>query len=87
MNKHCLIISFDIKQLEFDNLVLKDQLETLDAEPNTVSAKLDHKTYSTATRMHMFDCITHKMPTANIPGLVQKFYKRSGIDIDSYTPT
>ena len=70
----------DIKHLEFENLLLKESAES---DSTLLSAKANLKTYSDKTRMHVYDCIVNKTPTANIPTLLNQFYKRSGLEVDS----
>ena len=48
---------------------------------NDIKTKVDRKTYSPTTRMKVFDCIVNKVPTANIPGLLQQLENRSGNEL------
>ena len=74
-----------LRNLEFDNLVLKESVETLEeaARSTIVKSKMDNKTYSSMTRMFVFDCIVNKVPTANVPTLIKQFHKRNGTEPDS----
>ena len=74
-----------LRNLEFDNLVLKESVETLEeaARSTIVKSKMDNKTYSSTTRMFVFDCIVNKVPTANVPTLIKQFHKRNGTEPDS----
>ena len=79
-----------IGELQHENLLLQETVEDLSSKSNTDTStehhegpKVDGKTYSSAMRMKVYDCITNKVPTANIPVILQKIAKRDGIDLEN----
>jgi len=56
-----------IRSLENEILILKEENEEFHSKDNSVKIKNDNKTYSSMTRMMVFDHIVNQVPTANIP--------------------
>ena len=57
-------------------------IDTLESS-SSQSAKMDKKTYSSTTRMFIYDCIVNNTPTANIPVLISQFHKQIGREMDA----
>ena len=64
------------------NLLLQESSEELKSI-ECKDTKADGKTYSSSTRLKVFDCIVNKVPTANIPVLFRQLEKRSGNELQS----
>ena len=63
----------DIQQLENTNMILKEEIEELSAKDSSVvNLKSDMKSYSSQTRMLVFDYITLHVPTASIPLVLEQ---------------
>ena len=71
-----------IKDLAHQNLLLQESIEELKSI-ECKDTKADGKTYSSSTRLKVFDCIVNKVPTANIPVLLRQLEKRSGNELQS----
>ena len=68
-----------ITMLENRVLVLEEEIEELkEATDKTKVTKKDGKTYSTDTRMSIYDAIVSQVPTQNIPSLIEKLSQRTG---------
>ena len=70
-----------IKSLEHNNLLLKEELSEHQGDAGTSSSKADGKVYSSNMRMKVYDCISNKVPTANIPSLLTKLQQRNQQDV------
>ena len=63
----------EIQQLENTNMILKEEIEKLSAKDSSVvNLKSDMKSYSSQTRMLVFDYITLHVPTASIPLVLEQ---------------
>ena len=63
----------EIQQLENTNMILKEEIEELSAKDSSVvNLKSDMKSYSSQTRMLVFDYITLHVPTARIPLVLEQ---------------
>ena len=67
-----------IRYLEDQTLSLEQSLEMTSKS----TARSDGKSYSTAMRMKVFDCLVNHVPTANIPTLIKQLSKRDGHEKD-----
>ena len=74
-------------ELEYENVILKEQVETLQSrlqdiespeETKLLQMKSNEKTYFIMTRMMVFDHIVHNVPTASIPALILSSQSRTG---------
>ena len=76
-----------IATLENDNMFLQEQIEELKSKDTNVNLKMDdNKTYSTMTRMMVFDHIVNQVPTANIPNIIKQSLIRTGQKPDDNIP-
>ena len=69
-----------IKDLQNQNMALEEIIT--DLQNGLTSTKADGKTYSSNTRIKVFDCIVNHVPTANIPVLLKQFSKWEGHSSD-----
>ena len=68
-----------ITDLQNQNLELQEKNEELvTSSTPALPDKLDGKTYSTKSRMKVYDCIVNNVPTASIPTIIKQFNKREG---------
>jgi len=82
-----------VAELEYENVILKEQVETLQSrlqdletpeEGKLLQMKTKEKTYSCMTRMTVFDHIVHNMSTANIPKLILRSQSRTGVKVEKF---
>jgi len=80
-----------ISNLEYENLILKEQVEELQSQikelqseekENIIKMKTNEKTYSSMTRMMVFDHIVNNVPTTNIPPLIEQSQVRAGLKVE-----
>ena len=76
----------EIKRLQHENLLLQEAVEEqqqdCEASKKPVCLMQDGKTYSSTTRMLVFDFITNKVPMESIPELVEQSLVRFGCNIE-----
>ena len=81
-----------VAELEYENVMLKEQVETLQSrlqdletpeEGKLLQMKTNDKTYSCMTRMMVFDHIVHNVSTANIHKLILSSQSRTGVKAEN----
>ncbi|KAK6185672.1 hypothetical protein SNE40_007853 [Patella caerulea] len=68
-----------IIDLENKILCLEEKIESSNSENNL---QKEGKMYSSEMRMFVYDAVVNHVPTKNVPILIKKFAKRSGITMD-----
>ena len=71
-----------IRHLESEILLIEETVEMLQCESSGPLQK-EGKPFSLETRMLVYDAIVNRVSSRNIPILLHKFAKRSGLKIDS----
>ena len=71
-----------IKSLQDENCVLLDKTD--DMSSNVVTTKRGGKTYSSSTRMMVYDALVEQIPTQNISPLLKKVASRMGVEMKDF---